>query len=136
MQFAETLVQNAIGFDKVGIDLDFSGSNPDSCTRDLMQISSMIDRLSISSRPITITSIKVPSEQNGCKGFWRDNWSENTQSVFLKALYKILIGKTQIDSISYGNFVDNSQPTGLLRLSGEPKASFKTIRSIKNFLNE
>ncbi|MGE4286287.1 MAG: hypothetical protein AB7F23_06710 [Phycisphaerae bacterium] len=129
-QFAETLVQNAISFDKLGLEIDFSGLDPDNHARDLMQISAMLDRFSMSLRPLCIMSVKVPSAQNK-GGYWRALWSDNTQAAFVKALYKILFGKHQIDMVAYGCFIDPETPVGLVSQAGEPKKALKFIKNAK-----
>ncbi|AQQ08891.1 Beta-xylosidase [Sedimentisphaera cyanobacteriorum] len=135
VQFAETLVQNAITFDKIGIELDLSGKTPDAATKDLMQISAMIDSLTVSSRPICVTSIKVPSKPIEGSGYWREPWSENTQAAFLRALYKILLAKDQMASVTYDSFVDIEEPVGIVSSEGEPKKAMKTLRNFRKLLS-
>ncbi len=139
VMYAELLVTNAIIFDSLGIEFDFSGSEPDSFVRDLMQISSMLDNLCINNRPVHITAVSAPSS-NGEKndgGYWRDQWSQAAQAAWLEALYRIFLGKSQIGSVTYSKLADlgsESSREGLFNSDLTPKAAAKTIRKFSKFI--
>ncbi len=138
IMYADLLVSNAIMFDCMGINMAFGGSDSDMFVRDLMQISALIDRICVTSRPVHISGLSAPSfEEGSASGYWRNPWSDETQAQWLEALYRIFLGKTQISTITYSVFADvpgASMRDGLLDSELNPKEAAKTIRKFSKFI--
>ena len=60
--YAETLVQAGVPFDLLGVRLQLSQPQPGQATRDLMAISSLLDRFAQIERPLAVTALGAPSE--------------------------------------------------------------------------
>ncbi len=136
--YADLIVSNAIMFDSFGINMSFGGSEPDMFIRDLMQISSLIDRICVTSRPVHISGLSSTSrEESSSCGYWRSAWSEETHAQWLEALYRIFLGKSQISTVTYSAFADVPGATlseGLYDSGFNPKEAAKTIRKFSKFI--
>ncbi|MFI4910337.1 MAG: endo-1,4-beta-xylanase [Sedimentisphaeraceae bacterium JB056] len=138
VMYADLLVSNAIIFDCMGINMSFGKGGGDMFVRDLMQISAMLDRICVTSRPVHISGVSSPAAGNGDSGgYWRNPWSESSQAAWLEALYRIFLGKNQIGTVTYSTLADvegSESCDGLYNSSLEPKAAAKTIRKFSKFI--
>ncbi|WP_432799995.1 endo-1,4-beta-xylanase [Poriferisphaera sp. WC338] len=145
LMYADLLVQSGIQFDLLGIRLPMGQALPGQYTRDLMQISNMLDTFSHFGKPIALTC-SVPSEPvtqmmiaapdsgeplDPSSGYWRRPWSPTVQSHWLEAVYQIALSKPYIETIVWDALVDN--PEIALPLSGlideelQPKAAMQRL---------
>ena len=62
--YADMLIQTGINFDAFGLQLQFGKNKDGMHVRDMMQISAMLDRFSLSGKPLCITHLEVPSQTN------------------------------------------------------------------------
>jgi hypothetical protein len=139
VMYADLLVSNAIIFDSMGLNMSFGLNNPDSFMRDLMQVSSMIDRICTTSRSVHISGISSPScdKDSYTGGYWRQKWSQSSQADWLEAIYRIFLGKSQIGTVTYSKLADvagSEDCDGLYTEKLEPKAAARTIRKFSKFI--
>ncbi len=153
VMYFEMLIQQGIPCDAFGIRLLMGSASDGLTTRDLLQISSLLDRFNGLGKPIHITAVGVPSEppeaianvseqdpsQNLAAGFWRKPWSDTVQAKWLEAFYNIAVSKPFVESVSWADLTDHSDatlPTGGL-VSGDlkPKRSLRSLVSFKGSFN-
>ncbi|MEM7230389.1 MAG: endo-1,4-beta-xylanase [Planctomycetota bacterium] len=61
LTFLDRLIQEGIHVDAIGVRLLFGGSRPGQATRDLMQVSSLLDRFFPYEKPIIVSALGAPS---------------------------------------------------------------------------
>jgi len=153
MMYADLLMQSAIGFDGFSIKLVMGQAQPGQFTRDLMQISSMLDQfahfgkviyLTIAAPSAPVTQLMLPGTSKGepadpdC-GHWRRPWSEALQSHWMAAVMEIALSKPFVEGVAWQEVLD--YPDIELPLSGlvgeglEPKQSYRKLVAVRNALH-
>lgn len=130
LMYSDLLVQGAVDFDGLAVKVLMGQAMPGQYSRDLMQISHMLDQFAMFSKPVAL-SVAVPSEPvtqmmiaasdgdrpvDADSGYWRKPWSQQVQSHWLEALFKIVLSKPHVGSIGWHELVDH--PNIELPLSG------------------
>ncbi|MEM9022009.1 MAG: endo-1,4-beta-xylanase [Planctomycetota bacterium] len=154
LMYGDLIVQSAIAFDAFGLRLPMGQAVQGQFTRDLMQVSSLMDQFSHFGRPLYLT-VSSPSEPvtsmmiarsdsdepvDAVSGFWRRPWSESVQSRWLEAVFQIAISKPYIDGIAWQDLID--YPNIELPLSGlldeeiRLKESFRRIVAFRKNLRK
>lgn len=132
--YAEMLVQSGVPFDAFGLQficgIDADGFH----VRDLMQISSLIDRLANLGKPIHVSAVAAPSAATDTPTGWRGPWSEETQAEFLVALTEIALSKPYVESVCAESLMDGPACAvphgGVLREDGHPKPAFTQLAAL------
>ncbi len=143
MLYAEMAVQSGINFDAFGLQFHFGGASETSMARDLFQVSSMIDRFSSMGKPLHITAVGVPSGVPAAEralaakaGYWHEDWSESTQSRWLRAFYEIALSKPFVDTVTWRDLCDNDRSPvpmgGLVRPDLNPKPAYNDLIALRN----
>lgn len=143
--FAEMLIHAGVKFDAIGLRLQFGGGTADTGSRDLLQLSAIIDEFSQFERPIHITALGVPSSTTQplhpttSPGIWRGDWSEQSQAAFLTEALMICASKASVVSICWQALFDAPElpdmPTGgLVSVEGKAKPSLKALDEVRRSL--
>jgi hypothetical protein len=152
MMYADLMLQGAINFDAFALKLLMGQARPGQFTRDLMQISNLLDQFAPFGKPVNLT-IGAPSESvtqemilppdtgepvdPNC-GAWRKPWSQGVQSHWLEAVLHIALSKPFIESVSWTELMDHPDIElplgGLVSESLKPKASFKRMAGFRRNL--
>ncbi|MCK4342671.1 MAG: hypothetical protein KAY37_13215 [Phycisphaerae bacterium] len=130
--YADMVVQSGINFDGFGLQFLFGIGSEGYHLRDLLQISSLIDKLANLGKPIHITALGAPSNTpNGSGdgpapgGEWRAPWSDNVQANWITSLCEIALSKPYVETVCVQPLTDcaNNVITngGLLREDHSPK---------------
>jgi hypothetical protein len=152
LMYADLVVQAGVAFDLFGIKLPMGQALPGQYTRDLMQISSLLDQFSHFGKPIAL-SVAAPSEpvtdmmiaapESGepvdpNSGYWRRPWSEVVQSHWLEAVFQIALSKPIVESITWQSLLDNPQIdlplAGLISEDIQPKDAFRRLVTFRETL--
>jgi len=143
--YADLLIQGAIPFDVFGVKLLMGQATSGQYTRDLMQVSAILDqfaglgkpvRLTIGAPSETVTEIMIASPDpnqpvDANCGFWRKPWSQTTQSRWMETVMHVGLSKPFIESVAWHELIDH--PDAELPLGGmitedlEPKAAMKRL---------
>lgn len=121
MMYADLMMQSGIPFDVLGLRLTMGQARPGQFTRDLMQVSNLLDHLAAFGKPVhlaigspshPVTSAMIADpESNGpvdaASGYWRQPWSETVQSHWLEAVMQIAISKPFVDGVAWREIVDH-----------------------------
>lgn len=134
MLFAEMALSSGIHFDAFAVDLrfDIAGGNPQ--MRDLMQISSMLDRFGAFGKPVHIMFAGVPSSGAEGRSTWRDGWSETVQAQWCNDLMRIAYSKPAVESVAFQRLVDRDTTDGVFNKDGSPKAVVMEIMRLRKEL--
>jgi hypothetical protein len=152
MLYAEMVAQAGMQFDAFALEMEMGVPLRSQFTRDLFQLSSMLDRFSTLGKPVFLTSLGVPgrmtadpSDQSGgalnpaSAGFWREPWSPAQQGKWLEDFARIALSKPYIENICWSNFADLSPSIpggGLLNDMLQPKAAMGVVQSLREQLSK
>jgi hypothetical protein len=142
--YADAAVQSGINFDAFGLQFAFGPGVDGMFVRDMFQVSSMLDMFVKLGKPLHITAVQVPSEtttpgahQEGGEpgaingGVWREPWTEQVQSEWLREFLPIALSKPFVESVSWHGLTDHGGQSvphgGLLRPNLEPKAAYEQL---------
>jgi len=146
--YADMIVQNSINFDALGLQFFMGVGLEGMYVRDMLQISSMIDRFAGFGKPVHVTAVQAPSKHTvdesdawggahppAGAGQWYDNWSEALQSRWLREFYNVALSKPFVDTITWRDLAD-TQPHflphgGLLRPDLMPKLAYEQLCTIR-----
>ena len=132
--YAEMAVSSGIHFDAFGIDLRFGiegGPHP-GYVRDMMQISSLLDRFGALNKPLHILSAGVPSGGNGNgTGVWGNSWSEAGQAEWFARVCRVALSKPFVESVCGYRLADAAALDGLLNLDCSPKPAFQEMLKLR-----
>lgn len=154
LMYADLIVQSAIAFDAFGMRMPMGQAVQGQYTRDLMQVSSLMDQYSHFGRPLYLT-VSTPSSPvtemmiaradsdepvDATSGYWRRPWSQPVQSRWLEAVFQIAISKPYVEAIAWQDLID--YPNIELPLSGlldeeiRLKESFRRIVAFRQNLKQ
>lgn len=133
MLYAEIAVQSGISFDAFGLQfvfgLDSDGFHP----RDMLQISSLIDRLANLGKPIHITAATVPSSA-APTGTADRPWSDSLQADWFADFGAVALSKPYVESICLQTLTDGVctgiPGGGVLHADLTPKPAFERLAEL------
>lgn len=148
--YADLVVQSAANFDGFVIRFLMGRATPGQSTRDLMQVSGLLDQFLALGKPVHVVaaapSLVLPDEAAAPSmrmfepgaGYWRRPWSPLVQSRWAEAMFQVAISKPQVESVAWGEVVDDPDSevpsSGLLTTNLEVKNSFRRIRALRHRL--
>ena len=152
MMYADLLIQGGINFDAFTLKMLMGQSVNGQHTRDLMQISNLLDHFAPMGRPINLV-MGVPSSMvteemivitdtaqqidPDC-GYWRKPWTPGVQSTWLDAMMHIALSKPFVETITWTTVIDHSQMdlplSGLVQESMHPKPALKRLTTFRRNL--
>lgn len=147
MLYAEMVAQAGVNFDAFGLEIQTGVPRTGSYTRDMFQISSMLDRFSTTGRPVFITAASAPDRNQPDRndksegklnptsaGRWRTAWDPNLQAEWLSEVYHLALSKPYVESIAWGDLADINPSVpggGLLDDMLKPKPAFKKLQELR-----
>jgi hypothetical protein len=145
--YADMVCQSGIVFDGFGIKIQFGQPGSGCRCRDLLDLSSLLDRFAIFGKQVHLASVGVPSaiekipdkmEKNGCSGYWHGPWSEQVQAEWLRNVYRVALSKPYVDTITWRDLTDSMTPGmqngGLLNQDLSPKLAYQQLCELKKEL--
>ncbi|MEM6855563.1 MAG: endo-1,4-beta-xylanase [Planctomycetota bacterium] len=152
MMYVDLLIQSSIQFDAFGVRYPMGQAVDGQFTRDLMQVSSMLDQFAgfgkqvfltvgVPSEPVTemmIASTKSDDPVDDNSGYWRRPWSPVVQGHWLEAVMQIAMSKPYIEGVSWTDLVDHANIelplSALVNDDQQPKAGFKRLVNFRRNL--
>ena len=139
--YVDMITQAGINFDALGVQMVFGKDSPGMHVRDMMQVSSMLDKFITVPKPLHITSVSVP-DGNGTAGqgvaeagMWHKPWNQGLQGQWINDFCRIAFSKPYVNSISYSNFADSDDDviagSGLLTGKMQPKKAFMAMAKMQ-----
>jgi len=154
MMYVDLLIQSSIQFDAFGLRLPMGQATDGQFTRDLMQISSMLDQFTGFGKQLFLT-VAAPSEPvtefmiavnpalgeepvDPDSGHWRRPWSEVVQGHWLEAVMQIAMSKPYVDAVCWQDLQDHGAidlpMSGLIDEAGQPKNAFRRLLAFRHGL--
>jgi hypothetical protein len=132
MTFAERLVSEGIKFDALGVQILLGENERGRYVRDLMQVSSLLDRFQRLDLPILVSSIGVPSTPGGPGGgVWHEPWCPELQAGWAGRMFAIAMSKPFVESFFWTDLYDHAGAempgAGLITVDGHPKPALTRV---------
>jgi hypothetical protein len=148
MLYAEMVAQSGINFEAFGLEIEMGVPAPGLYTRDMFQISCMLDKFSTLGRPVFLTAVGAPGRNTpdpgdrsegkhdpAAGGRWRKPWDADLQAEWMANVYRIALSKPYVESIAWSDLAD-IHPTlpggGLTDDLLKPKASFAKLQELRD----
>ncbi len=139
-RFLKMLEEAGIEYEVIGLQLYYP-------SRDMAQISDLLDRFAQFGKPIHITELGVPSEwkhdphswfegEDNVKrmGYWHKPWDEETQADWVEQFYTICFSKPYIEAVTWWDLADYDghffPHGGFLRKDISEKLSYKRLKNL------
>ncbi len=154
MMYADLVSQSAVNFDAFALRLPMGQALPGQYTRDLMQISALLDQYAVFGKPIYLT-VAAPSEPvtsmmiaapasgepvDANSGFWRRPWSPQVQSHWLEAVFQIAMSRPFVEAVAWQDLSDHPQIelplAGLVSEQAQPKGALARLLNFRKSLME
>lgn len=114
MAWMDHLLQEGLQIDSVGLRLQFGAPASGACTatRDLLQISALLDRLLPFEVRVMITGAGVPSvpadpATDAQVGHWHEGWSPQVQALWSARVFAIAMSKPFVDGVVWAEIADH-----------------------------
>ncbi len=151
VMYAEVLLQSGINFDAFGLRMPMGMPVRGGYTRDLFQISSLIDRFSTLGKPLHITGFGVPSDprvdprdvtsgvvEPSLAGYWRNGWAEPVQAYWAGHFARIALSKPFLETLVWEDLFDGAPHVvphgGLIRSDGVAKPVYDELSAVRRQL--
>jgi hypothetical protein len=145
--YADTVSQAGIPADSYAVRLMMGVPKRGCSTRDLMELSAILDRYAALERPIMVTACACPSaplaatqnSPNSDAGYWREPWSDHMQTAWLANVTSVVLAKPFVQGLCWADLADapGSPPGfGLVNASGTPKPALERLASIRKAMLE
>ena len=132
--YAEMAVQSGISFDAFGVQFLFGMDSEGFHYRDMLQVSTLIDRLANLGKPLHVTACAVPSD-HAAAGSVDRRWTESMQADWLADLAAIALSRPYVECICLQTLTDRvctGIPTGgVLRADLTPKPAFDRLAELR-----
>ena len=135
--YADVIIQSGISFDAFGLQLEFGRNRAGMHLRDMMQIASRLDCFMPVNKPLHITATAAPDRINtgdedySRAGQWKEPWSTTLQAEWIEQLYKTLLGRPSVSTITYSQLADGGgcgwAGSGLVDDKLCPKKAYQTM---------
>lgn len=143
MLYAEMVTQAGISFEAFALEIEMGVPEPGNFTRDLFQLSTMLDKFSTLGRPVFLTAVGVPGRNTpdivggvdpAPAGRWHRPWDPQLQADWMEAVYHLAFSKPYIESIAWANLSDmaGTLPAGgIFDEQVKPKPAFQKLQQMK-----
>src|SRR5438046_4653578 len=125
MLYAEMVAQAGVNFEAFGLEIEQGSPAPGMFTRDMFQISSMLDKFSTIGRPVFLTAVGAPDRNTpdpgdrtegkldpSQAGRWHKPWDTTLQADWAAPVYKLALSNPLVGSIAVGCLTDiNNTPS-------------------------
>ncbi len=147
MMYSDLITQSGIPFDALALRLLMGQAQPGQYTRDLMQVSLLLDQYAVFGKPVHLT-IAAPSEPvtemmialeagqqpiDPDSGQWRRPWSPQVQAHWMEAVFQIALARPFVESVAWDQLIDHPQIE--LPLSGLTSESAQTKPALRRIVN-
>jgi hypothetical protein len=141
--YMDMLIQSGISFDAFSLLMHFGKDRPGMQVRDMMQISSRLDCFAQVAKPVHISGLAVPEtvtdEESLSGGTWHRPWDQDIQADWVDQLYRIALGKSFIQSITWSYLADSPSmeiPSAACSVQTDPKKALLVLaRFQKGIMN-
>jgi len=144
--YADIVCQGGVPFDGFGLKIRFGRGGGGMRMRDLLEISSLLDKFGVFGKTLHLTGVQAPSQPDkrdnngkiGEAGIWHGEWDEKIQEEWLDQVYRVALSKHFVESVTWGDLVDRDdgilQQGGLLTQDMTAKSAFKKVIKLQEEL--
>jgi GH35 family endo-1,4-beta-xylanase len=141
LTYVERLIQDGVRFDCLGVQLLFGQGEAGRASRDLMQISDLLDRFAPLELPVVVSAFGVPHEEiDEQGGWWHERWSEPVQSRWMSRVFAMCLSKPFVESLVWTDLYDHAHAGlpggGLVTDGGRPKPVLERLISTRKKLRK
>lgn len=149
LMYADLLMQSAVAFDGFVVKLEMGWSGLGQQSRDLMQISHLLDQFAGYGKPLTVVlaapsglqaSVDSAAPVSQTSSYWRGPWSQAIQAKWLDATVKIAMSKPFVEAVLWGQWIDRPDDVlsqaGLVDLHQKPKQSLHQLVAFRKRLEQ
>ncbi len=153
MTYIDLIQQSALDVDAYALRLPLGQAMPGQFTRDLMQVSAMLDQFAGLNKPLYLT-LGVPSEtisslmlaageheeapRDAAAGHWRRPWDETVQAHWLEAVFQVALSKPFVEAVAWTEFMDHENAelplSGLVTEELAPKEALRRLSAFRQAL--
>jgi len=118
MTYADVVAQT-VNCDGLAVEIEAGVPKTGGTLRDHFDINSMLDRLSLTGKPVFITSLSCPGRNSSdpsdrsegrldpkLAGQWREPWSPQSQTDWARHVYRAALSKPFIESVAWADLCD------------------------------
>ena len=141
LTFMDRVIQEGIRIDCLGVQLLFGQKKAGRASRDLMQISDVIDRYLVLEMPVVISAFGVPNrsiDEEG--GYWHKPWSSDEQSRWMSRVFAMAMSKPFVETLVWTELYDHpgsDLPTaGLVSDTGHAKPVLRRLVNTRKRLRK
>jgi GH35 family endo-1,4-beta-xylanase len=132
LAFVDRLLQEGIKFDALGVQFLFGSGDSGRASRDLMQMSSFLDRLFMLEIPVLVSALGVPSAgSDAAGGWWHQAWSPEVQAKWVGPAFVLAMSKPYVESVFWTDLYDHPDAlvagAGLITDEGRPKPALARL---------
>ena len=144
MVYLDLICQGGVTFDGLAVQLCFGRGGGGMQTRDLLELSDLLDRVGLFGKLVHLSCVGVPSQadardkngQMGHGGYWHGAWTDQNQAEWVEQAYQIALSRSFVETITWQDLVDNNdgvlQNGGLIRKDLTAKPAFKKLCRLKD----
>lgn len=139
--FIERAIQEGIRLDCVGVQLMFGQHDHGRASRDLMQVSDVLDRFSLLETPVVVSAFGVPDRLRDEKGgWWRTPWTPEVQSRWTARVFAAALSKPFVETLVWNDLYDHRGADlpggGLVSEEGRSKPVLQRLVSTRKRLRK
>lgn len=152
--YAGLVKEAGIQVDGFGLRLQIGDAEPGRSSRDLMELSAILDTFAQFDKPIHVTAVGAPSQQlptppvveqrdpgsisagfNPCPGRWHGPWNTANQAEWMTSALTLAAAKPYVESVAWQALFDTTDRPempfgGLITADGRAKPSLKRMKEI------
>ena len=141
LAFIDRAVQEGIRIDCLGVQLLFGQRSAGQASRDLMQISDLLDRFMVLETPVIVSAFGVPHEcVDGDGGWWHEPWTAREQSRWMSRVFAVAMSKPFIETLVWSDLYDHPRAelpgAGLVSGSGRAKPVLQRLVNTRKRLRK
>lgn len=153
LMYAEMVLQAGINPDLFALRIETGQPEPGQSTRDMLLLSSLLDRYAALERPLAVAAVSAPSRAPDAEslgldeelepGYYRAPWSPQTQSLWMTRALAVFTSKPYVHSICWHELYEPVPPAipnakaadnrfdGLIEAVGMPKPALQRLSEIR-----
>jgi GH35 family endo-1,4-beta-xylanase len=141
LTFIDRAVGEGIRIDCVGVQLLFGQGTAGRSSRDLMQVSDLLDKFALMEMPVVISSFGVPDEPvDEAGGWWHEPWTQREQSRWMSRVFAVAMSKPFIETLVWTDLFDHPKADlpsgGLVSSAGRAKPVLQRLISTRKRLRK
>ncbi len=110
LAFVDRAIQDGIRVDCIGVQLLFGQREGGRASRDLMQISDLLDRFVVLELPVVVSAFGVPNEPiDDQGGWWHEAWTGQIQSRWMSRVFAMAMSKPIVETVVWTDLYDHQR---------------------------